>query len=119
MFAPLDESPADQSNWARVIVPPVAVPANLTVPTIVSALPTRAIIRVLPRLSVGSVVPLTVTVPPETPTTFQVPARQFLPLASQIWIVWSARLKKSELPPTMSSWPRPPKTTSLPALPSM
>ena len=33
---------------------------------------------------------------------------------------WSGlvRLKKSELPPTRSSWPRPPKMTSLPPLPS-
>src|SRR5436853_55708 len=62
-------------------------------PMIVSALPTRAIVRFVPSESFWSVAPLTVIVPALTPTTFQVPVRQLLPLAPQILIVWSARLK--------------------------
>src|SRR4051812_37518648 len=100
MLAPLFESPAiDQSNWERVIVPPLAVPASFTLPTIVSAFPIRTSVRVVPRLSLGSVGPVTVrvssgpsSVEADTPATFQVPARQLPPLSSQSLNVWSARL---------------------------
>jgi hypothetical protein len=75
---------------------------------------------VLVDVPAASASPKSVSVPPATAVISQTPVR------SEISIDWPTRLrvssvspKKSELPPRMSSCPRPPKTMSLPPPPSM
>ena len=113
---PAEKPATPQSKLATpvsLIVPPVAVPVSTIVPTTSGDPPMSETVRVPPG-SFGSWAPLTIIVLPKIPAIVHVPLRPEIVIVSARSAGW-----KSELPPTMSSWPSPPKITSLPAFPSM